>query len=77
MYQVKNHFGYENESYEIYKAAAWLSCNYSMEEETNHVFHLLFLRALIVQRHEMVGQLAVKQLILRVQYQEDQVKSGM
>lgn len=41
---------------------------------TYHSVNLLLLCTLIVQGDQMVRQLAVKQLILWIQHQEDQVK---
>ena len=51
-------------------------CLYTMGRDlTNHVDILLILLALMVERHEVSGQSPVKLLILRVQHEEDEVKS--
>ena len=43
---------------------------------THHVFLELLLLGLVVERHQMASQLLVKHLVLGVQDQEDQIKSG-
>ena len=42
-----------------------------------NVFLLDVVSALVVERHEMLGQLAVIELVLRVEDQENQIKSAI
>ena len=45
--------------------------------QSYNVFLLDVVSALVVERHEMLGQLAVIELVLRVEDQENQIKSAI
>ena len=45
--------------------------------DSYNVFLLDVVSALVVERHEMLGQLAVIELVLRVEDQENQIKSAI